>query len=211
MDTRILKLPRTSLWNLAEMDRDYAQAKLPVSARVVLDVGAHAGIFALWALGTWSDSKVVCFEPHPELAQICRDNLAELNADVREVAVIGAADVPVCVGDDGLVSLYEGKRTLLGTSVHRLGWQKESAAARVKWMRASDLPPCDVFKCDAEGPELAILADYKYGSTVSALLCETHRRAEWPQLMELAWHWGLEMTRCNPGRNGCVTSAWRRA
>jgi len=206
----ILKLPRASLWNLAEMDRDYAQAKLPESAEVVLDIGSHAGIFALWALGTWQGCKVVCFEPHPEMVKICRDNLTGLSAEVHELAVIGSEDVASCVGDDNLAALYEGKRTLLGSSLHHLGWQKDEIVARVRWFPAADLPPCNVLKVDIEGSDLRVLKDYRHGAGLSALLCEVHRREEWPQLMELAWSWGLEMTRCNAGRNGCVTSAWRK-
>jgi FkbM family methyltransferase len=206
-----ISLPRTSLWNLAEMDRDYAAAKLPPITGDVLDVGAHAGIFALWALGEWPGARVTCYEAHPALADIARRNLDGLPATVVERAVIGSADVAACVDPDGMATLYEGRRTLLGTSLHKLGWQADDRRVGAQWMPAADLPACALLKVDVEGAELAILRDYRHGAHLRVLLVETHRRADFLALCQLAWSWGLEMARANPGRNGCVTSAWVRA
>ena len=205
-----ITLPRTSLWNLAEMDRDYKCPRLPATARTVIDIGAHAGIFALFALSEWKDARIICYEPHPEIVSMCRANLAGLNAEVHERAVIGAGDVAGCVGGDGKAVLYEGKRTLLGSSLHHLGWQRDAEAARVEWLPAVELPEADILKLDVEGSELPILRDFRHGASVSALLVEVHRRAEFPKLAEIAWGWGLDMVRCNVGRNGCATSVWVR-
>ena len=206
---KLLKLPRTSLWNLAEMDRDYKRARLPFKVEAVIDIGAHAGIFALWVLGEYPSARLECYEPHPQLAALCRENLEGLATTVHEKAVIGLED-HACIGPDGRAPLHEGRRTLLGTSLHQLGWQKEEVAARVEWVPAAELPPCDMLKVDTDGSDIGILRDYTHGRSVSALLCEVHRRSEFEPLMQLAWGWGLEMTRCHAGRNGCVTSVWVR-
>ncbi len=208
----LIQLPRSSLWNLAECDRDYAKApKMPKSLDVILDIGAHVGIFALWALGEFLGSKVICYEPHPEVVDLCRRNLEGLNAEVHECAVVGESDEKRYVGQDNLVALYPGKRTLLGSSLYHLGWQKEEPIARVKWMPAKKLPRAQGVKADIEGAEIPLLRDYQYGKDVQVLMIEVHCLSDFSQLTEIALGWGLEMTRYNPGRNGCSTSVWVRA
>lgn len=213
----MLHLPRTSMWNLAEMDRDYAHAKIPRFEKdsepiEILDVGAHVGIFALWVLAEFPADRthVTCYEAHPQIAALCRDNLTSMSAEVVECAVVGSTDDAVQLDAEGQVTLFEGRRTLLGTSMHRLAWQNTEHTVKARTLSAKKLKRCRILKLDVEGAELPILRDFQYGAELSALLIETHRREDFIELCKIAWGWGLEMTLANPGRNGCVTSAWVR-
>lgn len=63
-----------------------------VGARMILDVGANAGIFSLAALAVEPDATVHAFEPTPEIARRLKDTAAlnELERlNVHETAVLG--------------------------------------------------------------------------------------------------------------------------
>lgn len=164
--------PRSSLWHLHEIVRDYERAELPALHEPhLLDVGAHVGAFTLWADAHWPGLTSELYEPHPFVSDLCTRNVRGLAAAVHPVAVLG---VPKRMP---FVELHEGRRTLLGSSVHDLGWQSKERVLRVPMMRARDLPPCTLLKVDTEGEELPILRDYRHWDDVRCVFVEFHGEA----------------------------------
>lgn len=67
----------------------YDLTLVPFIPDLILDVGAHIGLFSLLAGSHWPDTPILAFEPHPENAAWARRNTAGngLRAAVMEAAV----------------------------------------------------------------------------------------------------------------------------
>ena len=70
--------------------QDYEKVAKPHEGDIVIDVGAHVGLFTLRCLKCHKVSFVVAIEPHPLNAKLLRANLA-LNKLKRESTVVEAA------------------------------------------------------------------------------------------------------------------------
>jgi FkbM family methyltransferase len=148
-------------------------------ARIVFDVGANAGIYALVAAAENPDLRVLACEPSPRAIEICRRNL-ELNrplaARVELLAVALAAH-------DGRAPFYLSG----GTSSLNSEFRPGAADAMVDVARGDaiarqhDLARVDLIKLDTESTEPDVLRGFS--ATLSRdrpdLLCEVlHGRTE---------------------------------
>lgn len=150
------------------------------------DLGGNVGSFSVWASGRFPGAKITAYEPSPESASYCRQNLIGIG-EVVEVAVVGA-DAP------SEVVLYEGRSNTGQRSIHQLGEQKREGV-RVKTLRARELPPFDVLKLDTEGCEVEILRDYLHLSGVRALMLEWHRKEDYDILRSWLPKLGFDLVR----------------
>jgi FkbM family methyltransferase len=128
----------------------------------VLDLGANVGLFGLFALERFPDSRVLSFEPDGANAALLRQ-CAAVN-DGRWEVVEAAAWT-----EDGSVPFVSGEY-----SISRI----DPAAPRT--VRAVDVLPllerADWAKIDIEGAEWAILADPRFaGCSPRALVLEYHQ------------------------------------
>lgn len=159
-DTRILN----ELWST---DPYLAHVPHPDSVRVVVDVGANRGYFAVQAALRYSGATVVAFEPEPRNLRLLRANVAlnGANVDVRPQALVP--------DDRAEVLLYEavhpGFHTTLdpdaaaGLGID--GWRFTGEHLAVPAVNAerglaeivASAGPIDVLKIDTEGTELALL------------------------------------------------------
>lgn len=129
-------------------------------ARVVLDVGANAGIFSLAALATNGDATVHAFEPTPEIAARLRET-AKLNGldrlHVHEVAVSSGNGLAVLKRCRGELGTNEGMNFIAPESC-------DSSAERVKTVCLDDfcqdhaIDHIDLLKLDIQGHEHLALA-----------------------------------------------------
>lgn len=142
-------------------------ARLVPAGATCLDVGANIGAHALvMARAAGPDGRVIAFEPHPELCERLRENVA-LNAGARVEVVCAAV-----AERDGSAELHpfepgafhRGSSTLLAApAVDERPRARAAATLRVPTLcgatieRRFDLSRCDFVKIDVEGYDGVVL------------------------------------------------------
>jgi len=142
---------------------DYGLNFLSKSPQTIIDIGANAGFFTMWAGGNFPEALIHCYEPSAKLQPILSCNAAQVGATVysegvssrnglgsfREFgdSVIGRC-VPSDFGDVPVVSLKN--------VIERIGG----------WV--------DLLKIDCEGAEWDILEDPEALHSVGAIRMEYH-------------------------------------
>ena len=143
----------------------------------ILDIGAHVGDFSVWARSRWPEAELDCYEPHPESARYCRNNVAGLGAVVHECAVVGAS------ATREYVLLHEGAENTGQRSVYVLGEQRQQGLS-VRAVAATELPPADILKADTEGCEVEILRGYLHILGLTCIMVEWHRPEDYITLRD---------------------------
>lgn len=195
-----IRHPLFDMWVLDEVFRNRVYA-LPaaVEARLkelgrpvrVLDLGGHAGLFALWLRATLPDAHVTSYEPDPENASVLRQcvrvNRLDAHWEVVEAAASTAegtaqfvsdgplsqfADTPDALRDEHAVleqifPFLRGRRLLTPHEV---------------MVRTTDVMPllaqCDFLKLDIQGGEWPLLTDPRIEALGAvALVIELHPQA----------------------------------
>ncbi len=152
------KLARHGFWSY-EGDTTRTFLALVRQARIVLDIGANTGLFALAAAQANKDCRVWAFEPVPFIFEMLQSNI-RLNQLVNVIAV------PVAVSDFvGEIPFYI-TRTALGIptdSSAQSGFRpdveefKLPATTLDHYVQTHAVPPPDIVKIDAEATELQVL------------------------------------------------------
>src|SRR5204862_300860 len=130
------------------LDDCYSLRALPDGVKSIIDVGSHAGLFAIAARRRWPKAIIHCYEPNYALKVHWSKHAAQLGFDVFQEAV-GESEsrVDLVSNDDSVqVRAIEApngpiQRTAFAEAVKRMG-------GRV-----------DVVKLDCEGGEWSILKD----------------------------------------------------
>ena len=115
---------------------------------VVVDAGAHAGLFAL--LVSAHAQKVVALEAHPDNVEVLEENVARNrrdNVDARHAALWSV---------DGTVTFVEGPVTSAGSILARGGRPHVVPSVRLDSVLA-ETGPIDLLKLDIEGAEFDVL------------------------------------------------------
>jgi FkbM family methyltransferase len=138
------------------INKVYDQKPLVVAqGGTVVDVGAHIGIFALYAVKRWKAKKVVCFEPCPEnyaglTRNIQNNNLTDI-ITANPQAISGQTEkrsLHVCADNDACHSLYS---TDEGEVV------QVQCVTLKQALEMNHISHVDYLKLDCEGPEWEIL------------------------------------------------------
>lgn len=126
--------------------------------QVIVDIGAHVGVFTLWAATACPEARVFAVEPTPATFEFLRRNI-EANR-LQNVELLQCA----CGGADGHATLYARgapsmntlyTRDLLGSSFRPLV-QTPVVALDTLFSRFG-VSHCDFLKLDCEGAEYEIL------------------------------------------------------
>ncbi len=156
---------------------DY-QRYTPLSIReaawggTMIDIGAHIGLFSVFATRELSPSKIICVEPNPLNLELLRVNVSKNN--VREVVVYPSA----IAGHAGHRWITVDRKNSGGHSLFGL----EGSRHRVNVMTLSELfqsnnvTKCSLLKMDCEGAEMEILDETadELLARISALCFEYH-------------------------------------
>jgi len=122
--------------------------ELIVPPRHVLDLGANVGAFSAWARAKWPGAEILAYEPHPENADLFRQNhLLDENIYLRVAAVRDRV---------GAVELRIGRNNCGENSAFDLGEQTDETIT-VPGVGAQSIRAADVIKIDTEGAEAEIL------------------------------------------------------
>jgi FkbM family methyltransferase len=129
---------------------------------VVVDVGAHIGLYTL--LAARSASRVLALEPDPDNFVLLQDNV-RLNGFSNVCAIEAAASdrpgsVPLipATGSNRGTSMVDGESSALGTSVSRAGTVVVRCDTLDRLLDPYKLGRIDWLKIDVEGHEGAVLA-----------------------------------------------------
>lgn len=163
-DTQILDLSTPELqlhfsgWNNyteAILDqfnnRNYYQDFLDKDDKVILDLGANVGLFAIH-VAPWAE-RIVCFEPTPSHFQL----LEQLTSDIKSIERVQAAIAPV----DGKIVFYtEPNNTTMNSLIPRSGGSFEVQGLTLKSIiEKYNLHNVNFVKMDIEGSENVVLND----------------------------------------------------
>ena len=133
----------THVWLLQEYDRPGFEIR---DTDIVIDVGAHIGLFALYSSQFCKNGKIYCFEPVKENFDLLKSNL-ELNC-IRNVIAINAA----ISTDNGTVTIYldkdESGHSMYGTGIKQV--QVKSFSLQ-DLFESNKLKKFDFLNIDCEG------------------------------------------------------------
>jgi FkbM family methyltransferase len=138
-------------------------------APVVLDVGAHIGTFAVWALNHAPDARILSIEPDPQTFAVLSENRS-LNKGCWEIVNRAAADT-----DDASLRFSNDGPSMS----HRISSNGtlvvQTISLRSILNRAAEHGPVDLLKVDIEGAEERfICADPSLLRHVRSLVIELH-------------------------------------
>ncbi|MCL2791425.1 MAG: FkbM family methyltransferase [Desulfobulbus sp.] len=157
-------------WLEKEVD-DYFTVPLQTAPKVIVDIGANIGAFALRAHRRWPAARIIAYEPVPSNVARLRANLDPAWADIIPAAVRTEA---------GAQDMFLGD--LFATGGFIKGARQTVNRITVDCVAACDLPACDLLKIDIEGAELEILDQLDLAG-VNAILLEFHSREDAGEIM----------------------------
>lgn len=129
---------------------DVYRLDLLKEARVIVDVGAHIGLFACTVAKMFPNARVYAIEPS-------RDNFAMLERNIVLNGLTNVTAMNRAVSDEsGTVRLFLNP---VETGNHSIIKQESDMFEEVQAIAFHDLPQCDVLKIDAEGIEYRLLRD----------------------------------------------------
>jgi FkbM family methyltransferase len=171
------------------LDRTYAENDLGVmTAKAVVDIGAHVGVFALWVAANNPHARVICLEPSPHLFPFLQRNISAnglSNIECLQAACGGSARQATLYfsGQEWGNSLYGGDQ----------GDNDSSQGVMTSVVTLADLfdrfkiTTCDFIKMDCEGAEYETLlnADRDTLARIRAITLEYHLELGGGALAEL--------------------------
>lgn len=135
-----------------------------------VDIGANAGIYALWAAGHWPGRSVIAFEPMPRFAAILRQNARFAGFDALVVVEAAAA------GEDGTVEFSASSQSVaFGTGTARV-----PARSLLSVLAERGIASVGALKIDAECVEDRILFPFY----------ETAPESLWPRAVVIEYAGG---------------------
>jgi len=168
----------THVWLLQEYGKSDFEIK---DTDIVIDVGAHIGLFALFSSQFCKNGIVYCFEPIKENFDLLESNL-ELNK-IRNVIAINAA----ISTDNGIVTIYldedESGHSMYGTGTKQV--QVKSFSLQDVF-DSNKLEKCDFLKIDCEGEEYKIIDSLPipYFDKINKMCIEYHFADTKPHLLQ---------------------------
>lgn len=142
---------------------DYGINLLPNRPKTIVDIGANAGFFTMWAGGSFPEAIIHCYEPSAKLQPILSSNAAQVGAIVYCEGVSSK---------NGLGSFREFGDSLIGRCVPSEFGDVPVVSLKNVIERIGGW--VDLLKIDCEGAEWDILEDPQALHSVGAIRMEYH-------------------------------------
>ena len=150
---------------------------------VVIDIGAHIGLFSIYLAKRWPFLKVFAFEAFPTNYRNCADNLQLIESKMLVV--------PKAIGkDDRVLSMATDPQNSGGASVIVSTFEANGIVADIASMTLHqvfslhEIRSCKLLKIDCEGMEYEILFGAQVLDRVEYLVGEFHAS---PSLQSQGW------------------------
>ena len=168
----------THVWLLKEYERPGFEIK---NDDIIIDIGGHIGLFALFSSQFCKSGKIYCFEPIKENFDMLKSNI-ELN----HIANIFATNIAVSK-DNGRVTIYLNEDEA-GHSMYVTGTksvQVDSTSLQTIF-DLHNIDSCDFLKVDCEGEEYSIMDSlpYPYYDKIKKMCIEYHFGDTKPHLLK---------------------------
>lgn len=157
--------------------------------RTILDIGANAGLFTLWAMRRWPTATITAYEPWPENARMFRNNI---NGSDR----VTFHEAGVRLGD-GRHAMHADQNAMMRSFHSDIG-----IACDVDCVSASAIPSAEFVKIDTEGSEVEIVKGLDTTKT-KAIVLEAHSTALACECEFILRTKGFRLSTRRPSVNGC--------
>jgi FkbM family methyltransferase len=148
----------------------------------VVDIGAHIGLFSLFALRVLQANRIISVEPDPANFELLAKNISANH--LEDATLINVA----IAGESGDRRIYVNQSNNGGHSFYRRGGSSRPvrAVSLAELFKSSGISECSLLKVDCEGAEMEI---FEGGSdellrNVSAISLEYHLDAYAPERLE---------------------------
>ncbi len=168
----------THVWLLEEYSKQGFEIR---DTDIVIDIGAHIGLFALFSSQFCKNGKIYCFEPVKENFELLESNL-ELN-NIDNVIVANTAISINC----GIVTVYldkdESGHSMYGTGSKQIDVKSLSLQ---NVFDSNKLEKCNLLKIDCEGEEYKIIDSLpiQYFDKINKMCIEYHFVDTKPHLLQ---------------------------
>jgi FkbM family methyltransferase len=164
--------PVERVWHLTQvLEGEYESGYVGGEGLKVLDIGANAGAFSIWAAHRWPGSSIEAYEPHPGTFQL-------LQVNTRSYPMIRCHNLAVYPSTSGKVpftSRYVGDGEAGIVEALADTFRQNDSDSReffqVPTLHPRELPSADIVKIDVEGSEADIVKHANFTSA-SLLLIE---------------------------------------
>ena len=181
---------------LSKVFRGLYSIDLDPPPATILDIGANAGSFTLWALKEWPEAHITAYEPSASTLRHLYKNVDPATRNGR-VEIIGRA---VTI-QPGPVALFDGAHNTGERSLYPNADNTVNCES-VDTIHPKDLPRADLLKLDCEASEHEILMNYPHLETVRAVVMEWHRPPQLPEMINRLADAGLRI--CANDRSECM-------
>mgnify|MGYP001608676553 FL=1 len=167
----------TNVWLVEE----YSGSNFRINANdVIIDIGAHVGLFTLYASQYCKNGTIFCFEPVDENYDILVDNITQNN--LKNVKPFKSA----VSKSESTITIYRNKdeagHSMFSFTSHAL---KVDSISLKKIIDENSVNQCNLIKIDCEGAEYEIIESLplEYFKKISKLIIEYHFADSKPKLV----------------------------
>ena len=167
----------TNVWLVEE----YSGSNFRINANdVIIDIGAHVGLFTLYASQYCKNGTIFCFEPVDENYDILVDNITQNN--LKNVKPFKSA----VSKSESTITIYRKKdeagHSMFSFTSHAL---KVDSISLKKIIDENSVNQCNLIKIDCEGAEYEIIESLplEYFKKISKLIIEYHFADSKPKLV----------------------------
>lgn len=167
----------THVWLIEEYKQQNFEIK---SSDVVIDVGAHIGLFTIYASQFCNKGQIFSFEPVKENYDLLMENIKE-----NSLNQVKSFNLAVSNSND-LIKMYlnsdESGHSMFSTSSKNI--QVKSISLE-KIFEENNIHHCDFLKLDCEGAEYEIIKNLpqKYFEKIDKMIIEYHMADSHPELL----------------------------
>ena len=167
----------TNVWLVEE----YSRSNFRINTNdVIIDIGAHIGLFTLYASQYCKNGTIFCFEPVDENYDILVDNITQNN--LKNVKPFKSA----VSKSESTITIYRNKdeagHSMFSFTSHAL---KVDSISLKKIIDENSINQCNLIKIDCEGAEYEIIESLplEYFKKISKLIIEYHFADSKPKLV----------------------------
>jgi FkbM family methyltransferase len=184
---------QTVIFEEVFLRNNYDFGRLKFSPDIVLDCGAHIGLFSLLAKSTFPQARLTAYEPNPDNIRFIRSQITGNQLDIKLVES--------AVSTESKVLDFIGGNSHSGKLLHNAtGFETYKVSAIDFPQTVKELRPVSLLlKMDVEGEELAILPKLMpFLPRQTALFFETHSGdAGWREVESLLTSNGFQVQLIN--------------